>query len=299
MSAEPLIEYLTQLQSKGISHVSVNPQAREVLKLFYMKAVNGALPTPATSPAKQSVTQPLKTSPSRPLAQTRLPVNSPQTVAPRAAKAVTKPILNSSPEFDAFKVKSSTYAPLLQLGTLRETHIFPNHLVAEGIMFVGCAPGYYDELTQAPFSGKTGDKVDGILKAMGLTRTEVYLTNILKFRPRNPNQTKDTRKVSDSEKKAALPLFIQELEIIKPRVIITMGEDTAQLILNSELSIDQLRAKQHTFQNIPVIPTLHPSLLLHQNETKDKRSLWEDMLSAMELMNMPISEKQQGYFSKA
>lgn len=298
MSAEPLIEYLTQLQSKGVSRISVNSKAREVLKAFYMKALNKPLTTPNAEPVKQpvkaiaSVTKQVITSP---VASTNK-----ATVATvvNVVNATTPVMQNSSPEFDAFKVKSSGYAPLLQLDSLRKIHIFPNNLVSNGIMFVGCAPGYYDEQTQVPFSGKTGDKVDGILKAMGLSRTEVYLTNILKFRPRNPNQTKDTRKVNDSEKKAALPLFIQELEIIKPKLIITMGEDTAQLILNSELSIDHLRTNKYSFQNIPVIPTYHPSLLLHQSDTRDKRSLWEDMLAAMELMGMPTSEKQKGYFLK-
>lgn len=297
MSAEPLIEYLTQLQSKDVSRISVNPAAREVLKEFYMKALN-ILPS-TTNP------EPIKSSPRENLIVNQQETASTKVIVPTAkstvraqAKANSPTVQNSSPEFDSFKIKSSNYAPLLELGSLRDIHIFPNNFVPNSIMFVGCAPSYYDEQIQTPFSGKTGDKVNGILKAMGLSRPEVYLTNIVKFRPRNPNQTKDTRKVNDSEKKAALPLFIQELEIVKPKLIITMGEDTAQLILDSDLSIDHLRSNQHTFQNIPVIPTYHPSLLLHQSDTRDKRSLWEDMLAAMELMNIPASEKQKGYFLK-
>lgn len=164
-------------------------------------------------------------------------------------------------------------------------------------MLVGEAPGYQEEKQHEPFVGPAGQKLDQIVTAMGLSRAEVYLSNVCKFRPAMKNQTTGNRKPSPEEMATNLPFLRAEIDIVKPKVIIALGGTAAEGLLAEKKAVGQLRGDWYQFQGIPLRITYHPSYLLRQNEgLTEKRMVWEDMLAVMEKLGLPISEKQRAYF---
>ena len=164
-------------------------------------------------------------------------------------------------------------------------------------MLVGEAPGYQEEREREPFVGPAGQKLNDILKAMGLSREEVYISNIVKFRPATPKQTTNNRKPTAEEMASCLSFIRAEVEIVKPRCIVALGGSAGEGLLGLSGSVTAMRGKWHDFGGIPVRVTYHPSYLLRSNSIRDKRAVWEDMLEAMEKLGMPISDKQRGYFA--
>ena len=188
------------------------------------------------------------------------------------------------------------YAPLMGLASLRKVLVFPQAPERADIMFVGEAPGYHDEKAGIPFAGPAGEKLNGILKAMNLSRETVHVTNIVKFRPAIANQTTNNRPATAEELSASKPLIDQEIATLKPKVIVSLGTYAARFFTGEEKDIDEIRAGSYSYNGIPLVPTYHPSFLLHTQQTKDKRTLWEDMLKVMEMLQMPISDRQKGFF---
>jgi len=295
--AAPLIEYLKQLQAKGQTHVGLDSIARDILRKFYIRAKKGN--QPVVSESIQESTSVVIESPIMPEAVTE--VNITTEVKPiETAKAVIPQKFTGGSLADkyAFLQESyKAYAPLLQLGTLRPKIVFPQVSSAADIMFVSESPNYHDEKNGIPVSGPRGQKLDGVLKAMGLARDGVHITYILKNRPAMQNQTTNNRKASLEELATAKPLMDQEISLFQPKIIIALGEDAAKFFTQSTDDLDQLRGQVYKYTGIPVIPTFSPSFLLHNTDTRDKRSLWEDMLKVMEMLEMPISDRQRGFFA--
>jgi uracil-DNA glycosylase family 4 len=137
------------------------------------------------------------------------------------------------------------------------------------LVFVGEAPGADEDKQGEPFVGRAGQKLTQIIEAIGLSRPEVYIANVLKCRPpgnRNP---------LPDEIKACEPYLIAQLRLIKPRVICALGTFAAQTLLRTTQSISRLRGRFHTYQGIKLMPTYHPAYLLRN--PKFKRNVWEDV----------------------
>ena len=174
------------------------------------------------------------------------------------------------------------------------------------IMFIGEAPGAEEEKLREPFVGPAGQTLTKIIQAMGLKRSDVYISNICKYRPAiddGRQQGSKNRPPSASEMEACLPYITTEIKIIEPKIIVALGS-TASSGLGLEGSVGKLRGQFKEFQKIPVMVTYHPSYLLRREQedgggVAEKRMVWEDMLKVMEHVGLPISEKQRGYFSKA
>lgn len=137
------------------------------------------------------------------------------------------------------------------------------------LVFVGEAPGREEDKQGEPFVGEAGELLTRIIEAIGLKRSEVYITNVLRCRPpanRNPlPQEVDT----------CLPYLARQLEIIKPKVICALGKFAAQSLLQTQIPITRLRGKFQSYHNIKVMPTFHPAYLLRN--PSDKKLVWEDM----------------------
>lgn len=296
ITAEPVIQYLRQLQEQGQTHISLDDEARLILRQFYMRA-QGKLPKKnASSPSPQQATA----APAHLLRETPAAEKTPQTT-PEAAPQTDKISLSGNTPAEKLvqlKAHTANYPTAKALGTLRQTMIFSAGTPNADIMLIGDSPGFDDERIGEPFIGKAGQKLTGILQAMNIKREDAYLTHIVKYRPSSANQTTMTRKPSTEEFDAFLPILQEEIKIIAPKVIIALGAKTAQALLTSEISVDQVRGKFHSYLGVPLRATYHPSYILQDGNTPQKRELWEDMLSVMELLNMPISEKQQGYFKQ-
>ncbi|MBK1818143.1 uracil-DNA glycosylase [Luteolibacter yonseiensis] len=197
----------------------------------------------------------------------------------------------------SLRLQAENWGPAKALGSLRDTMVFSTGNPEARVMLVGEAPGYQEEREREPFVGPAGQKLNDILKAMGIAREEVYISNIVKFRPATAKQTTNNRKPTPEEMEACMPFVRAEIGIVKPECIIALGGTAAEGLLRLEGSVTSMRGKWHEISGTPLRVTYHPSYLLQSGgSTNVKRQVWEDMLAVMEKLALPISEKQRGYF---
>ena len=144
------------------------------------------------------------------------------------------------------------------------------------LAFVGEAPGADEDMKGRPFVGKAGQLLTKIIQAMGLTRQDVYICNILKCRPpgnRNPKPDEIT---------TCEPFLVKQLQVIQPKVICALGTFAAHTLLKTEVPITVLRGRFHTYQGIHLMPTYHPAYLLRNPGAK--KQVWEDMQMIMKTL---------------
>jgi len=145
-------------------------------------------------------------------------------------------------------------------------------------MLIGEAPGAEEDRLGDPFVGQAGKLLDNMLAAIGLSRrNNVYIANVLKCRPpgnRNP---------TPEEVEKCTPHLLQQIELIKPKLILAMGRFAAQTLLKSDASIASLRGRLHSYAGVPLIVTYHPAYLLRTLE--DKAKAWEDLVFARKVMS--------------
>lgn len=182
----------------------------------------------------------------------------------------------------------------------RRNVVFGVGNIHAALMFVGEAPGMDEDAQGEPFVGKAGQLLTRIIQTMGLRREDVYIANILKCRPDTPGQTSGNRRPTATEMATCLPYLLEQIEIIRPRVIVALGATAVEgLFGKAPAGITRTRGTWLNFQDIPVMPTYHPAYLLRNQALTEKRKVWEDMLAVMEKLGLPISEKQRNYFLKA
>jgi len=146
------------------------------------------------------------------------------------------------------------------------------------LVFVGEAPGRDEDIKGEPFVGKAGQLLTRIISAMGLTRDDVYICNVIKCRP------PDNRDPLLAEIEMCEPFLKEQLRIIKPRAICALGSFASQTLLKSEMKISRLRGQFHDYYGIPLMPTYHPSYLLRNENAK--RDVWEDIKMVMEILDL-------------
>lgn len=265
------IDGLSHMQESGQLRVAVDEEARAILRGWMLAQRQGGPPAPPTAPAP-----PVQAGP-----------ESPQQADMQGVEEKLAYLRDRARHWKAARA----------LGTLRDTMVFATGNPHARLMLVGEAPGYDEERLQEPFVGKAGQKLNQILAAMGLKREEVYISNVCKFRPSmGDNQGTANRAPSDAEIAACLPLILAEIRAIRPGCIVCLGGTSAKGLLGSNASVSALRGQWHECQGIPVRVTYHPSYLLRNESMSAKRAVWEDMLAAMEHLQLPISEKQRSYF---
>jgi uracil-DNA glycosylase family 4 len=144
-------------------------------------------------------------------------------------------------------------------------------------MLIGEAPGAEEDRLGEPFVGQAGRLLDNMLAAIGLRRGEnVYIANVLKCRPpgnRNP-QPEEVAKCT--------PHLLQQIEMVRPKLILALGRFAAQTLLDTDASIASLRGKVHRYAGVPLIVTYHPAYLLRT--LPDKAKAWEDLVFARKTM---------------
>lgn len=175
--------------------------------------------------------------------------------------------------------------------------VFGTGAVDADILFCGEAPGADEEIQGEPFVGKAGDLLTKIIQAMGLKRESVYIANILNWRPEH-DKPYGNRPPTIEEMNFCLPYLKAQIEIVRPKVIVALGNTAVSGLLGPDPKrrMGAIRGTWNEFNAIPTMITFHPSYLLRNDTMKTKRMVWEDMLKVMEKAELPISEKQQGYF---
>ncbi len=169
------------------------------------------------------------------------------------------------------------------------------------IFFVGEAPGAEEEVQGEPFVGPAGQLLTKMIGGMGLKREQVYIGNIMCWRPQMPTppgaEQIGNRPPTPEEMAFCLPFLRASIEIIQPDLLVALGGTAAQGLLGEKFTtLGAARSRWHDFAGKPLMVTYHPSYLLRNGSNKSKRMVWEDLLQVMEKAGLPISEKQRGYF---
>ncbi len=166
------------------------------------------------------------------------------------------------------------------------------------LMLVGEAPGADEDMQGKPFVGAAGQLLEKMFQAMGLSRDQVYIANILKCRPDLPPGASGNRKPSADEMGRCLPYLKRQIEIVQPQVIVALGATAMQGLFARTEPMARLRSQWYSFEGIPVMATYHPSYLLHNQGLSERRKVWEDLLQVMDRLGYPISAKQRAFFTK-
>lgn len=285
---DALLEFLRTEEARGVTHVHLDEEAKELLRDLHRRARGTKAPVAAVAAVPAAVAA---DPPSKPTT-----VSAPVVAPPETVVIATPSAGSAAEKIAALAVQAENWAPARKLGTLRETMVFSTGNPEAELMFVGEAPGYQEEQQREPFVGPAGQKLDDIIKAMGLSRPQVYISNIVKFRPAIPGQTTNNRKPSVEEMASCMSFIRAEVEIVKPRCIVALGGSAAEGLLGLSGAVSAMRGKWYEFGGIPVRVTYHPSYLLRSNSVRDKRAVWEDMLEAMEKLGMPVTDKQRSFF---
>jgi uracil-DNA glycosylase family 4 len=269
--------YLEQLQLKEKHNINLRPETAQALfqwqKNIHHQELSNLLPT-----------QP---SPNRPFIS-----KAPPAPATQALKA-----LDTQPLQELLNQLKST-SPT----TLSPTFIPGHGPTGATIAFVGEHPHLEDEPLLTPFNHLAAKKLNGIISAMGLQRTQVYLTLACKQRPiHSENQPHLSRQPNEAEILHWKPFLHQELNNLRPKIIIALGL-TAAKALGLDGSISATREKIFPFQNSKLIVTFPPESILREEKISAdkgatiKKQVWQDMLKAMEIAELTITEKQRSYF---
>lgn len=277
------IQHLESLQASGVRHVAVSPETLRALA-----QPSSRVDQSPTAPVPAALRKPIE--PALPLA-----------LRTEVLVADSKPAINPEVQAAAFaelRTRAQACVKCPHLASSRKNVVFGVGSIDAELMFVGEAPGADEDEQAEPFVGKAGQLLTRIIETMGLQRGDVYIGNILKCRPDTPDQSAGNRKPTPAEMQTCLPYLHEQIDLIRPRVLVALGGTAMEGLLN-KTGITKLRGHWHTYRGIPLMPTYHPAYLLRNQALAEKRRLWEDMLQVMEKLGMPISEKQRKFFLRA
>ena len=148
------------------------------------------------------------------------------------------------------------------------------------LMFVGEAPGADEDIQGEPFVGRAGQLLTKIIAAIGLSREDVYIANVIKCRPPQ-NRNPEPDEVATCE-----PFLFQQIDAIRPKVIVALGSFAARALLRTQDPISRLRGRVHEYRGSKLIPTFHPAYLLRNPSSK--KEVWEDMKLVRSLLKSEI-----------
>jgi uracil-DNA glycosylase family 4 len=144
------------------------------------------------------------------------------------------------------------------------------------LMFVGEAPGADEDVQGVPFVGRAGQLLTKIIEAIDLNRDDVYIANVIKCRPPQ-NRNPEPEEIEQCE-----PFLFRQIDIVKPKVVVTLGKFAAHTLLRTEEPISKLRGRVFEYRGAKLVPTFHPAYLLRNPASK--REVWEDMKLVRDLL---------------
>ena len=188
-------------------------------------------------------------------------------------------------ELDRQEVSGCKKCPLCRSRT--QTVFGEGHPDAD-LVFVGEAPGADEDMQGRPFVGRAGQLLDKMIRAMGLSREQVFICNMLKCRP------PDNRNPAPEETVACWPYLLRQLEVIRPRVIVTLGNPATKGLLDTVTGITKMRGQFHELPEIapglggtPVMPTFHPAYVLRNYSTDTRGKVWSDLKQVISALDLP------------
>jgi DNA polymerase len=157
------------------------------------------------------------------------------------------------------------------------------------IMFVGEAPGFNEDQQGEPFVGAAGKLLDKLLESAGLSRSQVYIANVIKCRPPN------NRDPEQDEVDTCKPFLLQQIELINPKLVCTLGNWATQTILEKKVGITKVKGQAIKLERFVVFPLLHPAAALHQGNLLDTlKDDFKKLKSYLDRMNEPSARASAG-----
>ena len=306
-SLTAITEELRRLKLAGVTTVPVADETLERLRRVVGRRAAATSAANAVEPTAP------KTAPVIPAAAPAAPTAvKPREVVRPAAAVVSEP-LRTPPEVRLpAGTKAERWAALKALVEGDQNcraHLRPGKRVVLGVgsldaalMFVGEAPGAEEELQGEPFVGPAGQLLTRMIVAMGVAREEVYIGNIMNWRPGLPTaegqEQVGNRPPTAGEMAYCLPFLRAQVEVVAPRFLVALGATAAQGLLGAGAfkTLGEVRGRWHDFGGIPLMVTYHPSYILREPTPRRKRLIWEDLLQVMERAGMPVSDRQRGDF---
>ncbi|TVQ60921.1 MAG: uracil-DNA glycosylase [Phycisphaerales bacterium] len=202
---------------------------------------------------------------------------------------------------DAIRARYESDAPHEQFPTDHTKIVFGEGDPCARLMFVGEAPGAEEDRLGRPFVGRSGQLLEKMIVAMGLSRESVYIANVLKVRP--PDNATPTLE----EARVSSPYLYEQIRTIRPLAIVTLGRPAAQLLLETREAMGALRGRWHELAIpdrvlleglppmpgglgepgvIPVMPTYHPAFLLRSYTPENRAKVWSDLQNVMEKLGL-------------
>ncbi|MGD9873844.1 MAG: uracil-DNA glycosylase family protein [Kiritimatiellia bacterium] len=241
--------WLLQEKSEGRTRVEVSPETLKSLS---------AAPAVKQAPA-------VKPPPPQPMP------------APRPATAVRAPASDAGLAAIEKEIAACTKCPL---APTRKNTVPGQGNPHPEIAFIGEGPGADEDAQGLAFVGRAGQLLTSIIAAMGLTREEVWIGNIVKCRPPG------NRAPFPDEMEACMPYLKRQLAILKPKVIVCLGATAVKGLLGEQIGITKLRGNWRSFEGIDVMPTFHPAYLLRN--ASGKAPVWEDMKAVLAHLGKPV-----------
>ncbi len=196
---------------------------------------------------------------------------------------------NPQARLDGLGAKYETEAPHQHFNMQFTRIVFGEGDPQADLMFIGEAPGEQEDLTGRPFVGRAGQLLEKMIQAMGFSRETVYITNVLKTRPPG-NATPTSQEAALCE-----PYLMEQIRIIEPKVIVTLGLPATQLLLKVSSPMRSMRGRWHTLPTkviadgipqVEIMPTYHPAYLLRSYTQENRRKVWSDLMQVMDKLGV-------------
>lgn len=153
------------------------------------------------------------------------------------------------------------------------------------IFFIGEGPGETEDQTGRPFVGRAGELLNKMIAGMGLKREQVMIANIVKCRPPG------NRVPAPDEVATCTPYLERQLEIVRPRAIVTLGLPATQYMLQTKLSMGKLRGSWQSWRGIKLMPTYHPAYVLRNPTYQTRAAVWSDLKQVLAELGLPVPSK--------
>lgn len=215
------------------------------------------------------------------------PTPAPAVVIERKPAKLTPVQAQKQAALDQLRARYEIDAPHNNFVTDHHCIVWGDGDPAARLMIIGEAPGAEEDKVGIPFVGRAGQLLEKMLAAMGLDRSAIYITNVLKTRP--PNNATPTA----DEAAACAPYLYEQIRIIGPECILALGLPATRVLLNTTESMSRLRGRWWSFNDprtigaeVPVMPTYHPAFLLRSYTRENREKVWSDLQMVMHKLGL-------------
>jgi len=234
---------------------------------------------------------PLPDGPARPAPPPKAPPKAPAKPPPPRGDSETA--RRKAAELDAVEANEVRACTKCGLCKGRQNVVFGEGNPDADLIFIGEGPGQEEDKQGRPFVGRAGDLLTRMIRAMGLTRQDVYITNVVKCRPPG------NRAPLAPEVEACWGHLMAQLRIIQPKVIVALGNPATHALLHTTAGITRLRGQwqslpllEPALAGIKVMPTFHPAFLLRQYTKDNRRKVWSDLKEVLAELNLPVPRQR-------